>query len=266
MGSKRKEHIKRIRESKFNRQRPPHSATNEYRGKCRTGYRFTSARADAAGQAQFHHILPVECIQDSNIKPYNEIKFFRDCMAATEWDINDGGNLIALPTKKPYAIADGTPMSQFVLDLLRTPQLSSMPIIGALKGEFGALPDLPCHLNEHPSYNTHVIEYTNREVWGRLAGKNKKEQCETITKGIADELDGVIFQYGQFLDARGRGAHSNGYGAAYCWTNRKKVEEFWYIPFSMNPDNPKKVKPPPNYDERKEASKKWLKTMFAVIK
>lgn len=65
---------------------------------------------NAAGQSQFHHVLPVESIQDGNIldgkAASEDMDFIHKCMAKTTWDTNEQPNLVSLPTKSPYYGAD----------------------------------------------------------------------------------------------------------------------------------------------------------------
>jgi hypothetical protein len=248
-----KEHIKRIKESKFVRQREKDTAT--LRSKCQSGYRFGDVTAK--GQSAVHHIVAISSLQDGNIKPRNKIKFFRDCMALTTWDTNEGPNLINMPLKNVYASADRYSPSEMVASI--RDMLPGMGIADAPLGVFGSVPDLPCHQWEHDAYNTEQVIDLFKNIWEPLA--ENQEACKVKASSLQGELENSSVAWRQFLTGRG----SEHGGAAHCWLNRNEpgYEAFWYIPFSMNPGTPKKVKPPPPLQKGVKA---WLKTLFGLVK
>jgi hypothetical protein len=250
-----KEHIKRIRNSKFNRQR---ASTSTLRSNCSTGYMFTWGTG-AAGQAEYHHILPIECLQDDCIQPDSHIEFFRNCMALTVWDINNGDNLLGLPTKFPYkGFVDN--VAAVIAGL--NPGLANAQ---AMAGGFGAVPDLPCHKREHyPAYNDGVADDLNDKVWLKLAKDQPK--CRAKGTDIQGHLENASFHWRMKLLNRGKGGDSGGLGAAYCWRNRNEPEckPIWYIPFSMNPGTPERLEPPPERPVGKGV-KAWFQNIFEHV-
>ena len=264
MGKKKVEHVQRIKDSEFNRQRPD-DATAVCRARCTTGYKFTDAKVSAAGQSMFHHILPVECMQDSVIKPEDQIDFFRDCMAVTKWDINEGDNLIALPTKKPFLIADRDPESPAKEWTSWRDALSN---IAAASGYFGTLPFLPCHLNEHTGtngYNEAVIDYLVHNIWQPLAVQRK--DCKIDPRSILSEIQRDRDHWRKFIEDKGAGNLGGSGGVPICWKNRFKEKPGfiadWYKPLSMSP-KPQKIEAPPPAP-RKKGVKAWCKEMFSKI-
>jgi hypothetical protein len=245
-----KEHVEKIIESKFKRQR---AETATLRANCTSGFIFTF-NAGAAGQSAFHHILAVSSLQDGNIVPADNLPFFHDCMAITPWDINDGPNLIGLPLKPVYESADRNPTAAAIS---LTPGMADLS--GAMGG-FGAVPDLPCHQNEHDDYNKEqTIDLTNN-IWQPL--DEARKECSVDKRSILDELKSGIAAWRQFLTNRGK-EHG---GAANCWRNRNEpgYDAFWYIPFSMNPGTPRKAIPPPKLPTKQIAA--WLETLFNTIR
>jgi hypothetical protein len=191
----------------------------------------------------------ISAMQDGNIEPANKLDFFHNCMAATTWDINDGHNLISLPTRQPYGHSDRD-------DVVNSARGA---LADAMAGIFGAIPDLPCHSNEHPAYTEAVIVDLKKNLWRPLARDQKK--CKADGKSIRRQLRNASTAWRTFLTDRGA-EHG---GAALCWKNRNEpgYDAFWYIPFSMAP-NPTKSTAPPDYDDRKVFVKVWLKTLFSL--
>jgi hypothetical protein len=247
-----KEHVKKIKKSDFNRQR---AETSTLRANCKKGYIFTHA-GGAAGQSEFHHIVCISSMQDSEIEPQGKLYFFHDCMAVTKWDTNDEPNLIGLSTKLPYGQSKRIADTLLAVIHAKLPGLSNLEAQG---GAFGSLPELPCHTNEHPDYTKEVTKYLNKNVWNPLAREAKN--CKVDGVNIRGQLENAIFQWYMFLSGRGR---ENG-GAAHCWLNRLEpgYENFWYIPFSMNPGTPTKVLPPP--DRPSKGIRAWLEKLFKIV-
>ena len=250
-----KEHVDKIIESKFNRQR---ASTETLRANCSTGYAFTHG-GKAARQSEYHHILPVETIQDASIEPSDELDFFHNCMAMTTWDINESENLIGLPTKIPYLEFDRDPDRNVARSSDRTANKfhSQIRNLAAALGAFGTIPDLPCHKNDHPRYNEDLILYIQRNVWQVL--QIERQKCKIQGKSILKELRSASSHWRKFLVNRG----ADHGGAAHCWENREKPEyaEYWFIPLSLDPGTPRKVPVPPRYAGSNR--KAWLKSLLS---
>ena len=249
------EEFEDIEKSKFNR---IPASTSTYRANCDTGYKFTF-ESIAKGQSQFHHIICINSIQNVQIKPNDKLDFFRKCMVLTDWDINDGHNLISLPTKEVFYRSDlkGLNPRQLVFFFIHE--------MDAQMGKFGTVPDLPCHTpdnNAHENYRTEVIDHLKKIVWEPLAEAKDLTECEKINgRNIREELRSISDFWRKFLNLRGK---SHG-GAAYCWRNRNDegVKNVWYIPLSMDPGDPPKLLPPPDW--QKNISKNlelWMKNIF----
>lgn len=254
-----KEHVEKVRESKFNRQR---AETDVLRANCgRDGYVFSytppGGEVGAAGQCEFHHALPICSLQDANILKdeleAEEKDFIHKCMAITTWDTNKKFNLIGLPTKGPYEDADRKLAKHgATLDSLRK--------LKASLGGFGALPDLPCHLNSHDKYDIAVINRLDSEFWPNLL--DHREKCEDKGKNIRQMLIDECKHWKQWVTDRGK-EHG---GAAECWVKRNKEKKnVWYIPLSLHP-NPPKTRPPPNIFDIEDGStqKQWLENLFSL--
>jgi hypothetical protein len=248
------EHVEKVRNSKFNRQR---AKTETLRANCGSdGYVFTSVSdgvETAAGQCEFHHVLPVESTDDANIlkdsESAEEKEFIHRCMAKTTWDTNEQPNLIGLPTKRPYYNADlatGRSPPASVADLLALePQLA----------QFGALPNLPCHLNDHNKYNVEVIGRLDTNLWQQLV--DGRDLCKDKGCSIRAMLRAESNTWKAELQARG---NRQG-GAADCWVNRHTTKRaVWHIPLSMAA-SPVWSEPPPRRP-KSISVKEWLKKIF----
>lgn len=246
-----------IEDSEFNRI-PDSTAT--YRANCDTGFKFTYLDL-ARRQAEFHHIICIQSIQDAQIEPKDKLDFFRKCMVLTDWDINDGHNLIALPTKRALYRSDlkGLNPRQLVFFFIHE--------MDAQMGKFGTVPDLPCHTNDnnaHENYRAEVIDHLKQNVWQPLAEGKDLTECEKVDGiNIRDQLRIISDFWRNFLNQRGQ-FHG---GAAYCWRNRhdEEIENVWYIPLSMDPGDPPKVPPPPDWRKIGENLKLWLKNIFKGV-
>jgi hypothetical protein len=250
-----KEHVERIKKSKFNRQR---AETRTLRANCTSGYMFEH-EGTAAGQSEFHHVLAISSLQDGNIRPEDKLDFYHNCMAMTTWDINDGPNLMGMPVKAIFENAERQPLTD-VVSLIHE-QFPGMAIVDAQLGAFGSLPDLPCHDNEHNDYNTEQVKDLRANIWEPL--EEVQEDCSINGKDILAELERATLAWRQFLIARGKECG----GAAHCWRNRNEpgYNEFWYIPFSMNPGTPLKAMPPPDLRDRPSTIANWLSTLFNTV-
>jgi hypothetical protein len=252
MGGGKKEHVERIKKSKFIRQRNDSVLRDNCKGE---GYFFTRKGTNhGAGQCQIHHVLPVAMLQDGQITvaTAEDRKFIRNCMAMTDWDCNKQPNLIGLPTKRPYQNADIELSKGKGLPYLGDPQG-----LKAAAGFFGALPDLPCHLNEHDKYNLDLKDVLQADVWDRLI--QEREPCTVKGKDIKQLLEETSDERKLWLQDRGI---EEG-GAAACWVNRETTER-WYIPFSLALE-PKEVEAPPLPYGRESKGKKWRSKVFSTV-
>ena len=251
------EEFEDVEKSKFNR---IPASTSTCRANCKdwyAGYKFIS-EGNAKGQSAFHHIICIHSIQNEQIKPNDKLDFFRKCMVLTVWDINDGHNLISLPTKEVFYRSDlkGLNPKQLVFSFIHE--------MDAQMGKFGTVPDLPCHTNDnnaHEKYRTEVIDHLEKNVWKPLAEGQDLEECEKVDgKSIKTELRRVSDFWRQFLIVRGR-------GAAVCWKNRhdESFKNKWYIPLSMDPGDPPKRLPPKNWSEVGKNLKSWLENIFKHV-
>lgn len=251
------DHVPPVKDWKINRIR---GSTEKLRGNCTTGYMFTVGD-QAKGQSEYHHILPIESLQDGSIEPQAKLEFLQCCLAITEWDIDKGDNLIGMPTKGVYEAADRkankTDMEGAGTDA--NPFRSRLRELAAQVGFFGTLPDIPCHENAHNLYNVEVIKYLCKKIWQPLA--KEKEDCNVSPKSVAGQLDSASKHWRDFLVNRG----TSNRGAAHCWVHRHDpgYDAFWYIPFSMNPGKPRKAKAPPRLPPTKQAD--WLKNLFNLV-
>jgi hypothetical protein len=254
MAGGKKEHVEKVRKSKFNRQR---ADTPTLRSNCGSdGYVFTKVYAGiekGAGRCEFHHVLPVESTDDANIlkgqAPSEDMDFIHKCMAKTTWDTNEQPNLVGLPTKRPYYDADSQ-VGATAADLLSlNPQAA----------QFGALPNLPCHLNDHNLYNIEVIDVLDNEVWQPLL--DGRDECSDRGKSIRKLLRGQSTTWKSKLKSRGE---RDG-GAAECWLKRETTKRaVWHIPLSMAAA-PTWSDPPPNVSQRGGSIKEWLKKIFSWV-
>jgi hypothetical protein len=249
MAGGKKEHVERIRKSEFNRQRNDSVLRDNCKGE---GYFFTKKGTNhSAGQCQIHHVLPVTDLQDAQIivDTAEERKFIRNCMAMTKWDCNEQPNLIGLPTKKPYQAAD--------VELSKGRNLTYLRGLKAAAGGFAALPDLPCHLNEHDKYTSEVQGQLHSNVWCRLTAE--REPCTVKGKDIKELLEDMSNELKEWLQTRGK---EEG-GAAKCWVQRDTIKR-WYIPFSMAPD-PEEVEAPPTPYGEDSKGKEWRSKVFNTL-
>jgi hypothetical protein len=242
------EHVEKIRKSNFNRQRDGDVLRDNCGGE---GYVFSMPGLNgtvAAGRSEFHHVLPVTSLQDGNILDGEEdevMAFIHKCMAKTTWDTNTQPNLLGLPTKQPYYDAD--------LKAAGGMTLGGIVALNPQVGDFGSLPDLPCHKNDHDKYTTAVIDKLNETLWPNLI--EDVDVCKDPGKSIRSLLQTQSKNWKAWLKARGQ-------GAADSWVNREQRPQ-WYYPLSMAPD-PTPSDPPPNVSKRKKLTvDAWLEKIFS---
>jgi hypothetical protein len=225
--------------------------TDDLRGNCSTGYLF-SFNDGAAGQSEFHHIVPIEIMQDSSI-PDDKVDFARKCMALTDWDINNGDNLISLPTKFPLEHAE----RKMNVGVTALTSLLDVP-----HSDFGAIPDLPCHKYDHDRYNRKIKTKFTSDIWNKMAKKRKA--CIADGEALKEQLETASKDWRRFLVNRGSGPPS----ASTCWPNRerKAFRDIWYKPFSMGP-NPRKAKPPKSmFKITNMTQDAWREAIFSAIR
>jgi hypothetical protein len=180
-----------------------HRNGDEHINNCATGYR-------KKGFAQIHHIVSVTCMQDATIEktvPKNQMAFIRNCLAETEWNINEEPNNVGMPKTIAYFLR---PRDRW--------------------------DDWPCHQVDHnPQYTDAVSGYLYKKIWSKLIRDRKK--CVFDPEKLAGKLNTASTNYRTFLSTRGQGTR-------HCWNNRFELEK-WYVPFSMDPGEPRARKPPP---------------------
>lgn len=205
----------------------------EHIDNCSTGYYKTTELF-----MQVHHIICISCVSDSTIYDQLEennthFKFIKNCLAETDWNINDGHNCIGLPLKRAY------------VDKRAPPDWDK----------------LPCHQVDHnPYYTVKVSEDLKKKVWEPCI--EEAEECKFEFKDLKKQLKKRSTAWRNFLVNRGKEEK----GTRYCWENRLKIQNLWYIPFSMHPGTPIPRKPPPNWDDFSKSMQKFLKGMFNAIK
>ena len=124
---------------------------------------------------------------------------------------------------------------------------------------------LPCHLVDHnPHYTENMHVVLRDKVW--QPSIDEAEECEFDAKSLEGVLEEGSDVWRDWLDARGQGQDNDGNGTQYCWENRDKISDTWYIPFSMHPGTPTKREPPPDWNKLSESMKAYLKKMFKAIK
>jgi len=262
MSRKDLEHVKKIIDSKFNR-RP--ASTKTLRKNCSKGYVFTTETNTSKWMSEFHHALPIQTLGSAFLVPEDEVDFFHNCMALTEWDINEEVNLIGLPTRKVYKSflqADFDASTISAIGAAATDLLSAERNQAARAGKAGIIPDLPCHKNDHHAYNAAVITYLQDYVWIPLAEKKESGECKISGEGIREILVDTSELLLEFLETRGR-EHQ---GASHCWVHRNDdgIRDIWYIPLSLDPDDPTPIPPPPDWTGvSNEKKKEWLKSLFS---
>lgn len=248
-----KEHVEKVRKSNFNRQR---ADTPTLRSNCNgEGYVFTKPFGGVdkgAGRCEFHHVLPVETVQDGCIldgkASSDDMDFIHKCMAKTTWDTNEQPNLLGLPTKKPYQDADG----------VANATAATLKALNPQAAQFGAMLDLPCHLNDHNLFNIEVMKNLDSAVWQPLL--DGREECGDRGKSIRTLLRNKSQDWKSELKTRGG---RNG-GAVECWLLRETTKRsVWHIPQSMAAA-PVWSEPPPNVSKRgSNTVRAWLKKIFA---
>jgi len=204
---------------------------DEHITNCGTGYLPGRPRPDWSTYSNIHHIVCISCMADGTIEAKvgdkDQFEFIKKCLAFTNWNINAGPNCVGLPKKAAY------------VDTLASPGWGVWP----------------CHQVDHPSYLDKVSVYLNDTIW--LMCQNVAQDCKVTGEAIATALT----QASKFWLAK----LSNRPTAA-AWATRKQNPKTWYIPFSMDQDNPSERKPPPDWTGLSASSMlSRLSELFAML-
>jgi hypothetical protein len=159
-----------------------------------------------------HHILCNHAMEgyEEAIKDMSKSdqKYIKDCLWITDWDLNNKGNMVALPENQEY------------------------------EDRKGRYPNNKCsHQVDHNTqggYTEEVKMVIRGNVFETLAADREKH--ELSAEDIAQLLKDVTSHFKDELRRRGR---RNG-GTKICWKNRWKKDDSykfkWYYPFSMADD------------------------------
>lgn len=150
-----------------------------------------------------HHVLCNHAVEGRVIEKNKE--YVEDCLWITDWDLNNGGNMIGLPTNRQY------------------------------RQSLGAIPlDLPSHQVDHNTvggYTEECKEWLKINVWDTLL--EKKDNHEIDAKDIKALLEGGTTTFLAKIHLRG----SRKGGTKHCWDRRFPAHaehvDGWYHPFSM---------------------------------
>jgi len=198
---------------------------------CNTGYP-KAALGHSPRWMEVHHLLCVHSCSDSTFPPNADTAFIKNCLAITEWCINDHtypvgageSNVIGLPTKQAY-----------VSDLT------------------GAWDMLPCHQVDHDLYLKDVEKYVTDKIWGSLLQAKEEEACEQLTpENIKKKFTTGCKIWRAFLVARGKYFGGTKACLDYCLKGGPHPiinDQNWHIPFSMAPNKTsirQRVKPKSN--------------------
>jgi hypothetical protein len=164
--------------------------------------------------SNIHHIVCISCMADGTIDGYvtdaARRKFIENCLAETNWDINAKDNVVGLPKKQAY------------VDKLAPLNWGTWP----------------CHQVDHPSYLEKVSDRINDDIW--VTCQDVAQDCKVKGQAIATQLGlESTFWFGKL----------SGRGTAAAWATRKQNPDKWYIPFSMDIDDPSPRKPPPDWTD-----------------
>lgn len=190
---------------------------------------------------EVHHVVCVNCVADATIsdmlKDDEALERIRNCLAETNWNINDSHNTVGLPKKPAF------------------PKKPSSDWNG-----------WPCHQVDHnvkDGYTDRVSVDLKDNVWDPALKVSKK--CKFEPKDLAEQLKQRSKFWFRFLSKRGKGNR----GTAYCWENRMKIERGkialpkpWYYPFSMHPSKPTRRMAPPSDKDFSAGMKAALEKLF----
>ena len=186
--------------------------------RCDDGYRPGSEKF-----TQIHHIVCIASMFDSTISGFvtdkEQMKWIKECLKLTKWNINDARNTIGLPLKRAIALKPVT--------------VTAINGKGKVSAEWG---DLPCHMVDHnPRYTQSVSKRLNPQVWQQLLRNRKKctdckKECLFVADSAKDLLETESDYWRKELKKRGESNE----GTARCWKDRADLPKIWFIPFSMD--------------------------------
>jgi hypothetical protein len=160
---------------------------------------------DSKKRWQAHHVLSITCMTDARRrKGYpagaDVRKYIDDCLAATEWNINDEPNLLGMPLNFHHRTTDG-------------------------------IQPYPSHQADHNTadgYTKEVSDWMQENVWSTLQAKKQIHKVDVKT--IKTELENTSKHFrGLLMDThpmRDLGTHES-------WKQRFQRLNSWFKPFSM---------------------------------
>ena len=168
---------------------------------------------NTSAYSNIHHIVCISCMADGTIqlKVTNAARFtfIKDCLALTNWDINDKPNVVGLPKKQAY------------VDKLAPPNWHGWP----------------CHQVDHPGYLTKVSASLYQRIWKTL--QQVAKDCATGGEVIKN----LLIEESEFWEGELSGRPTT---PRSTWA---KNPDTWYIPFSMDKEAPSPRKPPPDWTD-----------------
>jgi len=173
---------------------------------------------------QAHHILCNHSVTKANIAkaiPQSDLPFAEAVLWITPWDLNDGHNMMGMPTNWQYRDNDG-----------------KIPV------------NIPSHQVDHNTddgYTDECTDWLKTHVWDKIKdkGKDHKANATNMRELLRGGSEHFRIQLGK------RGVRPGTKGTAYCWDRRFKApppnataaekaaykhEPKWYFPFSMAVD------------------------------
>jgi hypothetical protein len=196
---------------------------DEHRNKCKKGYIHLSTYSN------IHHIVCVSSMADGTIKGYvpddAQFEFIQNCLAVTNWNINDEPNVVGLPKKQAYVDKAAEPPSW---------------------------DGWACHQVDHHTYLTKVSQRLFDQIW--VTCQDVAQDCKVKGTAIAGQLKDESDYWLKKLGGR---------GTAVAWATRENNPDTWYKPFSMDHISPSKRKPPPDW--AKNFSSKMLSRLSELF-
>jgi len=194
---------------------------------CNTGYLFQKPLPDWSTYSNIHHIVSISCMADGTIKEQvsddDAFKFIKKCLAFTDWDINDGPNVVGLPKKQAY--------------------LDPPPPGWHWDG-------WACHQVDHtPLYLEKVSNRLKQNIWNTLREDAQacKDKGEAIAKQLKSESD---YWRGKLSGRCTKLAWEKRFGFEDEKGNIIEENPLWFWPFSMDVDDANPRKPPPEWNKK----------------
>lgn len=209
---------------------------DDHKNWCTEGYCKSGGALISGDYTQIHHRICVAQMKDSYISDQlddtGQMEFITECLKLTDWDINKDHNTVGLPRKR--AFSDPT-----------------APSGGSGPAGFGVW---PCHQVEHNLYNDQLNIDLDNNVWqkvlkNRATCKDCKKECNINAASVAEQLKQESKRLMTFLTDRGHGTNcgmATPQTTGWAWSNRAKIPNDWYKPFSMSPTTIAARKPPPD--------------------